>query len=228
MRILITGADTPLGEIALGALGREHDARLTGAEPLGEAGFQNFSYTTADLRDPDQVTPLVEGIEAVLHLAPYQPLPTPDPAAEGDVLDRAARGTYVLLHAALKAGVRRVVMASRLELMAAYPENYVVDETWKPLPDATAASLAPYMAELTLREFVRAEELVGVCLRLGDLGPDPAGTTPEDAARALRHALMMDLAGRKYRWWLYQICSTERYRLGAAANAPLGFARSGG
>jgi UDP-glucose 4-epimerase len=167
-------------------------------------------------------------MDAALHLAVYSPFSTPDPAAEKEALDRAARGTFVLLHAALKAGVRRVVLASRLELMAAYPEEYAVDETWKPQPDATAAALAPYLAELTLREFVRAEELVGVCLRFGNLGSGPGDTTADDAARALERALTMDLQGRKYRWWLYHICSTDRYRLGAAAGAPLSFARSGG
>src|SRR5207249_2727862 len=114
-----------------------------------------------------------------------------------------------------------------LDLMAAYPEIYVVDETWKPLPEANAASLAPFLAELTLREFVRAEEIIGICLRLGDLGADPAGTTPEDAVRALTLALTMEMERRKYRWWLYHIGSTDRYPLGAAAHGPLRFTRTG-
>jgi hypothetical protein len=51
----------------------------------------------------------------------------------------------------------------------------------KPLPQTDAASLVPYLAELTVREFVRAENVVGVCLRFGPLGNDPDGTTPGDA-----------------------------------------------
>ena len=97
-----------------------------------------------------------------------------------------------------------------------------------PLPDAAAASLAPYLAELILREFVRAEAMVGVCLRFGDLGAGPADTTPEDAVSAIRKALTMDLAGYRYRWWLYHICSTDRYPLGHAAGRPLSFERGGG
>jgi nucleoside-diphosphate-sugar epimerase len=210
MRILITAADRPLGQVVAQALGAGHDLRVTGS----------------DLREPEQVDPLLEGVEAVVHLAPHTRLDPADANAEKEALDLAARGTFVLLHAALKAGVRRIVMASRLDVMSAYPESFVVDETWKPVPDATAASLASYLAELTLREFVRAEELTGICLRLGDIGSDPAGTTPEDAVAAIEKALDMDLAGRKYRWWLYHICSTERYRLAAAASAPLSFTRA--
>lgn len=228
MRILITGADQPLGELAARALMGEHELRLTGAAPQAPAGLQALSYTAADLREPDQVAPLVEGIDAVAHLALHQQMATPDAEAEKQALDLSARGTYVLLHAALAAGVSRVVLASRLDLMAAYPEEYLVDENWKPMPDATAASLAPYLAELALREFVRAEELVGICLRLGDLGTGPADTTPEDAVGAIARALTMDLGHRKYRWWLYHICSTDRYPLGSAGWEPLSFERTGG
>jgi nucleoside-diphosphate-sugar epimerase len=228
MRILITGADGALGGLVARALQGEHELRLTGAQPLAPAGLEALPYSPADLREPGQVAPLVRGIEAIAHLAPHAPVATPDWQAEKQALDVAARGVYVLLHAALEAGVRRVVMASRLELMAAYPESYVVDESWKPLPRAEASHLAPYLAEFTLREFVRAEEIVGVCLRMGDLGTGPADTTPEDAVAAVTQALTMDLAGRKYRWWLYHIASTDRYPLGAAAERPLSFQRVGG
>src|SRR5438552_3974201 len=186
---------------------QQHEVRLTGTTARAPAALEAFPYSPADLREPEQVSPLVEGMEAVAHLALHQPMATPDAAAEKQALDVGARGTYVLLHAALAARVRRVVLASRLDLMAAYPESYLVDENWKPLPEANAASLAPYLAELTLREFVRAEELVGVCLRFGDLGTGPADTTPRDAANALEKALTMDLEGHKYRWWLYHIGS---------------------
>ena len=228
MRILITGADQPLGGLAARALMGEHEVHLTGTQAATPAGLEALPYTPADLREPDQVAPLVEGIDAVAHLALHPRMVTPDAAAEKLALDVSARGIFVLLHAALAARVGRVVLASRLDLMAAYPENYVVDENWKPLPEATAASLAPYLAELALREFVRAEEMVGICLRFGDLGSGPAETTPEDAASAIRKALTMDLTGRKYRWWLYHLCSTDRYPLGAAAGNPLCFERGGG
>ncbi len=227
MRILITGADLPLGAAVARALCSEHELRLTGTEPLAPAGTEGCPYTPADLREPDQVAPLVSGMDAIAHLAPHAAPVTPNAAAEKDALDHSGRGIYVLLHAALKAGVGRVVMASRLELMAAYPENYIVDPNWRPKPAPDAASLAPFVAELTLREFVRAEEIVGVCLRLGDLGSGPADTTEADAITAVTRALTMDLEGRKYRWWLYHIASTDRFPLANAAQPPLSFVRTG-
>lgn len=216
MQVLITGAGTPLSDAVVAALGSQYDLRFTG-EPSEGA----LSVVPADLRVPEQVAPLVEGVDAILHLAPYARVSTPDARAERDALNQAARGTYVLLHAALNAGVRRVVLASRLDLLAAYPEECLVDETWKPVPDTTAAGLAPYLAELTLREFVRAEPILGICLRLGELGS--GGTTPADAVRALERALQMDTADNKYRWWLYHVSSEERFSSAAAAKEPLGW-----
>jgi nucleoside-diphosphate-sugar epimerase len=202
MLILITGAETPLGQVAINALSGSHELRLAGS---------------ADLRKPDEVASLVQRVDAILHLAPSQPEPADDAAGVGDVLDHAARGTYVLLHAALEAGVRRVVLASRLSLLDSHP-NAVIDETWEPLPGTDATSLAPYLAELTLREFVRAEEMIGICLRMGELGPE--GTTPQDAATALTRALTMELGKHRYHWWLYHVESAGRYPSAAAAREP--------
>jgi nucleoside-diphosphate-sugar epimerase len=225
MRILITGAHHPLAAHLATALAAEHEVLLTAPEALSPPGLPALPYVPADLRDPAQVDPLLTGIDAIAHLAPHaRPAPA-GPAEEGEVLDSAARSTFVLLHAALRAGVPRLVLASRLDLMALYPENWVVDETWRPNPDANAASLAAFVVELTVREFVRAENLVGICLRLGDLGNGPADTTPLDAAAALKRALTLDLGSHRYRWWVYHICSTDRYPLGAAARAPFSFAR---
>jgi hypothetical protein len=76
---------------------------------------------------------------------------------------------------------------------------------------------------LTLREFVRAEEIVGVCLRFGDLGTGEGGTTPEDAVAAVERGLTMDLGERTYRWWLYHVCSGARYRSRGASSPPFSF-----
>src|SRR5207244_5294629 len=129
MRILVTGADQPLGELVARALQEEHELRLTGAQALAPAGLEALPYTPADLREPDEVGPLVEGMEAVAHLALHAPFETPDAAAEKQALDGSARGMFVLLQAALAAKVPRVVLASRLDAaMGAYPANYLVDE----------------------------------------------------------------------------------------------------
>jgi nucleoside-diphosphate-sugar epimerase len=221
MRILITGADQPLGTLAATVLRSDYEISLCGAGSHASHDLSDLPYTQADLREPSQAAPLTEGVDAILHLAPYSPDRGADPATEKHTLDTAGRGSFVLLHAALHAGVRRVVLASRLDLLAAHPANAVIDETWKALPETTAAGLAPYLAELTLREFVRAENLVGICLRLGALGGGPDSTTPSDAVNAMRNSLTMDLTDHKHRWWLYHIASGGRFTTAAAQKKPL-------
>lgn len=226
MRILITAADQPLGALLARELSGDHSLCLTTHPESPATAFPGCETVAADLRDPAQVEPLLAGVDAVVHLAAYPPATLLDAAAEGEALDHASRGPFVLMHAALKAGVSRVVLVSRLELMAAYPESYVVDETWRPRPAADAAALLPYLTELTVREFVRAEPIVGICLRMGELG-GADGTSEADAVAAVRRALTVDLTGHDYRWWLFHIASTDRYGLGAAAEPPFSFARQG-
>ena len=52
MRILITGADQPLGGLAAAALRRDHELRLTGSQAAAPAGLEALPYTAADLREP--------------------------------------------------------------------------------------------------------------------------------------------------------------------------------
>ena len=159
MRILLTGADRPLGQ-ALGArLAEGHET-----VPCGETSAAGAR--AVDLRRREAVEEALAGCDAVVHAMPFDPDPGSGDGAEADLLDRVGRGSYVLATAALAAGVGRLVLASRLELMADYPADYVVRPEWLPLPRPEAASLAPYMAELACREIARARSLPTVCLRL--------------------------------------------------------------
>ena len=222
MNILITGADRPLGHLAAGHFQDAHRLRLTG-ETRSASGD---GYQGADLREPEEVAPLVEGIQAVLHLAVYDPAPLSGRNPEQDRLELASRGTYVLLDEARKAGVERVVLASTLALMAAYPEDYVVEENWQPKPAAEAESLAPYLSEIVCREFAREGGIHAIGLRFGPLG-DAEGTTEADALHALERALAMGFERPGYRWHLFHICASERFPMGAARRG-LQFEREGG
>ncbi len=222
MNLLITGADRPLGRLAAGHYKGAHRLRLTGTEPSVDGG----DYRPVDLREPEGVAPLVEGIQAVLHLAVYDPAPPSGPAAEQERLDVAARGTYVLLQEARKAGVERVVLASTLALMAAYPEDYLVDENWQPEPAADAESLAPYLSEIVCREFAREGGIRTICLRFGALG-EAEGTADADALQALDGSLALAFENPGYRWHLFHVSRSARFPMRAALE-PLGFEQKGG
>ena len=191
MRILLTGADRPLGQALASHLGGQHDIAAYGERAGADA-------PALDLRQREGVEEaLAPGFDAVVHAMPFDPDPGQGDGAEQDLLDRVGRGTYVLATAALAAGVKRLILASRLELMADYPADYVVNPVWLPLPRPEAASLAPYMAELACREIARARGLSTVCLRLASAD----GTACEAAAEALSE----EAPGRGHSWALRHV-----------------------
>ena len=212
MDLLITGADRPLGRLVAEHFRGMHRLRVTGMTPSVPGEIAGVAYRAADLRRPEEVGPLVEGMDAVLHLAEYDPTPLEGPRAEQERLDIAARGTYVLLCEAREAGVERVVLVSSLALFDAYPDDFVVDETWQPEPEADAESLAPFLSETVCREFVREGGICAVCLRFGALG-EVDGTEEADAVGAIEQALAMPFGDRGYRWHLFHISSDDRFPL---------------
>jgi len=205
MKILITGLD--------GAIAQEAAARLAAVHEIVTCD------PAVDLREPAQVEPLVDGIQAVVHTAlterTLQRLPS---AAEQ--LDWAARSAYVLLQACQKAGVERALLLSTLACFDEYPDSCIIDETWRPRPRADAVSLAPLLAERTFREFAREGGIHTLCLRFGEMDA-PDGTPRALALHAIERALVMPIEPNSYRWWLFHIARSERYPLRAAKSAPL-------
>jgi nucleoside-diphosphate-sugar epimerase len=213
MKILVTGADRPLGALAAAHLSAAHDLRLTGSAPTVEGRLSAMDYRPADLRVAEEVAPLVAGMDAVLHLDPYDPAPITAGDVGKERLDVAARGTYVLLQMASQAAVPRAVVASTMALFESYSVAYLIDETWQPQPTAHAESLAPMMSELSAREFARQGELCVVCLRFGALSTTD-GTTADHAVGALEEALALEFKQPGYRWQLFHVVSSGRFTTG--------------
>jgi nucleoside-diphosphate-sugar epimerase len=209
MQLLITGADRPLGQLLCVALGKDHQVNT-------------ISRESCDHRQVVAATLACEGIDAIVHCDVFDPL---ENISEQTCLDWATRGTYVLMQAARNAGVERVVIASRLSLFEAYPEHYVVDETWQPQPHPQATSLAPYLAELACREFAREGGICAVGLRLGALGFSE-GTAVSDGIAAFKGALELKFEPLGYRWQIFHVFSGKRFPMRSARKA-LGLVKEG-
>ena len=197
-----------------------------------------------DLRDEGFAREMVAGAAALIHLAPLYPDVPREP--EREALDRATRGTYVLMHAAVAAGVRRVVLGSTLGLMEPYPATWAVGEAWQPLPDVTDVSvLAAYLAEESVKQFARIEPLVAICLRLGEIVDgravagrryDPRWLHVDDAIHAFEKALTAlpdqrppgTTGEARQGWWVFHIPGGGRHTriplAAAAGENTLGYA----
>jgi nucleoside-diphosphate-sugar epimerase len=150
-----------------------------------------------DLRDPSAVLTAVQGVDAILHLAPvgiFDPIQVDEQTA----LDLATRGTFVLMNAAREAGVPHVVVASTLSLFDRLPAQWRVNEAWRPRPSPDVDQLCAWLAELSARENARAGGPHVTCLRFGRIVDDAqAASQPfdprwlhlDDAILGLRRAL---------------------------------------
>ncbi|HEX2036483.1 MAG TPA: NAD(P)-dependent oxidoreductase [Chloroflexota bacterium] len=214
MQILLTGGASRLGVAVAGALVEQgHTVRATDgvALPAGAAPGVAASFRQGELTEAEFVAPLLEGVQAIVHLAPLALAergagPPAGGGGSAEILDAAARGTHVLLKGAVERGISLAVQGSTLAVMDAYDEELEVTEQWRPRPRPVPEVLAPYLAELTAREFTRDVALEApmriVCLRFAQLA-DPAASGVEeahtlrvaDATQAVLHALRALLEG---------------------------------
>lgn len=214
MRILVTDGQSLLGAALVRTLAQHHEVRT----PTGPGD---------DLRDRETAARLTSGCEVIIHT------PLLDVSQPLQALDQATRATYNLLTTAT--GLRRFILLSTLATFERYPAQWRVNEYWAPRPTTAVSDLAPYLAELTVREIARCSPLVAVALRLGQVveaagtAADPRHLHLEDAVTAVERALIFSppADGPAHGWWVYHIVAAgqaTRFPIGMAAQEPFNFA----
>ena len=123
MRVLVTGAASALGQEVVAALAVDEKVQLRLLDDCA-AQWQDVEWIAARLTDSDAVRQAVRDVDAVVHTG------EPPPASESEevLLDRATRGTHVLLQAAVEVGVKRFVYGSTLEVFRTYPDTVYATE----------------------------------------------------------------------------------------------------
>ncbi|GAB3425520.1 NAD-dependent epimerase/dehydratase family protein [Flindersiella endophytica] len=186
MRVLITGAAGGVAGLLLPGLREHHDVRETDLR----------GPHAGDLTDPAFAASVVEGMDAVVHLAASaNPEATWDELYEPNVIAAAT-----VLEAAADAGVSKVVLASSGHAMGQYVRpGALVSPALPPAP------CCPYGAT---KAFVEAAGRVAayrhgiqvVVLRLGAVYPVPpaleampAWLAPDDLRRLVERALEADV-----------------------------------
>ena len=150
---VVTGGAGFIGSMLVRVLaGHGHvkviDNLLTGrVENLDEVGDQ-IEFHNADIRDYEAIRPMIAGADAVFHLAaiPSVPRSIDDPVPSHEV---NMNGTFNVLQAAAKGGVRRVVYAAS---SSAYGNTATLPkvETMRPEP------LSPYAVQKLTGELYAA------------------------------------------------------------------------
>ena len=188
-KIVLTGARGALGTSLRGPLSKLTENLLsTDILPAPDELLSNATYAQADLAQMDQIAPLLEGADMVVHFGaivdekPFEELWGPNFV-----------GAYNVWEAAYKYGLRRVVYASSIHAVGMYPTNAGIDTEVPHRPD-TFYGLAKCFAEDLGRMYWEKRGLESVCLRILSCTPEPQN------ARALgtwlSHADMVQLVER--------------------------------
>lgn len=162
MKVLITGAAGYIGRQLSRSLAGEHDLLLGEVTPIDDARF-----VPLDVTEPRQVQTAMDSVDAVVHLAIAS-------GREGDVeddefnqrrFDVNVRGTFNVLEAARRAGVRRFVFTSSLMVVWGYrpPQRVAADAPPRPVGSYAITKL---LGEVLCERYARENGLSIVCLRI--------------------------------------------------------------
>jgi len=234
MRLLVTGGAGFIGSNFIrGLLRDDRSAELTNLDKLTYAGnLENleevaesprYRFAQADIADPKAVDRVfAEGCDAVVHFAAEthvdRSLEDAAPFLRTNVV-----GTHVLIEAARRSGVRRVVHVSTDEVYGSAPEGASFDEQASLNPSSPyAASKAA--ADLLVLSYVRTYGLPAILLRsTNNYGPYqfPEKLIPLMIANALEdRALPVYGDGLHARDWIHVEDNCRAIRLALERGRP--------
>lgn len=193
MSILITGAAGRIGRTLSAGLADRFVLRRT--DIVAADGVMQCDLACDDL------TPLVDGAEAIIHLAGH-----PN-SRDWEVLERAnLRSSRRLLDAAVAASVPRFVFASSIHVAGLFPSDTSLADELPYAPDSPyGASKA--MVEMMLRYAAGRYDLAVCALRVCSFRPAPGNArelttwlSPGDCVRLFEAALVAPFEGFVTAW----------------------------
>lgn len=162
--VLITGASGNIGKALRSSLQHDYRLRLQYQKHALTELSANEESVEADIEDFAAVTHMIEGVDAIIHLAADSYTYATWEAVRGPNID----GTYNVFEAARLAGVHKIVFASTNHVMGIYdheqawpihPEQPVRPDGYYGVSKAFGEALARYYAD----EF----KMAMICLRIG-------------------------------------------------------------
>lgn len=173
MKILVTGGTGLIGnDLVRTLVQRGHEVRALVRSPERARRLLPGEVTLieGDVTVPQSLEPACQGVERVFHAAgiPEQW------QADDSIFDRVNRGgTVNVLTAALRAGVKRVIYTSTMDVFAAPPGGTLVESNLDPHPKHTAYERSKQAAEQEA-ERIRQQGLDVVYVNPGAVyGPGP-------------------------------------------------------
>ncbi|MFT4979045.1 MAG: dihydroflavonol-4-reductase [Myxococcota bacterium] len=187
MNILVTGATGFLGRHLLPRLAADgHTLRALSRDPLAEV--KDATVFGGDILKPESLAEALDGVEVLVHAAGLVSFDAKDARAMWRV---HVEGTEILLAAAKKAGVKRVVYISTSGTVAVSEEQDTVATEDSPSPLPIIKAWPYYRSKLFAEQTALSHSELGfpvVCLNPSLLlgpGDEPEGSSTESVRRFL-------------------------------------------
>lgn len=171
-RILVTGGAGLIGSTTIDQLLRDHsparivilDNLVRGTSANMEAALDDprVSFVQGDICDPDTVRRAVDGMDAVIHMAALRI--TACAAEPRAALQTMCDGTFNVVDAAQRAGVRKIVAASSASIYG-MADSFPTNEDHHPYNNQTWYGTSKVMLEGLLRSYKSMHGLPYVALR---------------------------------------------------------------
>jgi nucleoside-diphosphate-sugar epimerase len=166
-RILLTGAAGRIGTAFRKHYGANYHLRLADRRPVDEPG--PHEQYIADLVNLDEAVRACEGIDTVIHLAAD---PSPRATFYDTLLPLNIQMTYNMFHAAVEQKCRRLIFASSIHAVNAYPLDYQVHAD-DPVRPGDLYGVTKCFGEALCSYYAHREGLSCIAIRIGAFGtPD--------------------------------------------------------
>jgi uronate dehydrogenase len=188
-RVLITGAAGHIGRVLRDGFHGHYDLRLADIAPQA-AARAGEEIVVADITKLDDLLPVMEGVDVVVHLAGI-----PDEDRWERIRDMNIEGCYNVFEAARQAGVKRVVFASSNHAVGFHRRDRMIDNTVEPRPDSRYG-VSKVFGEALGRMYADKHGMSVACMRIGSFRPDDTPTVPRHLFTWISHRDMVQLTRR--------------------------------
>ncbi len=169
-KVLITGAAGRIGTAFRERYGDRYDLRLVDRNRVPEPG--EHEHCVEDLVSLDSALRVCEGVDTVIHLAAD---PSPRATFYDTLLPLNVQMTYNMFHAAVAQKCRRLIFASSIHAVNAYPLDYQIHPADPVLP-GDLYGVTKCWGEALCAYYGSREGLSCIAIRIGAFG------TPERLA----------------------------------------------
>ncbi|MEX2673125.1 MAG: NAD(P)-dependent oxidoreductase [Phycisphaeraceae bacterium] len=174
-KVFVTGAAGRIGAYFAEHAAEQHELTLLDLPDADMSHVEQFGKVVrADLADLDKLKQAMAGADTVLHLAAG-----PSPSVTWDtVIQTNITGTYNVFVAARAAGCRRVVFASSIHAVSAYPVGVQIKPD-DPVNPGDLYGVSKCFGEAMGRYMATQQDLSVIAIRIGAFQPIEAARDPD-------------------------------------------------